>query len=239
MINHTERWEEIVCDFLSERRGQENDPLSISVGDSLFSFRAYADAFYIPIIRPETERLLSYLIAESKPKRILEVGTAIGYSTLMMHRALPSASIDTIEIDPALSRRASHILENNVDSSRIRFIIGDATDPSLPVYQCDAHYDFVFLDAAKGKYQEIWNAIEPSLKDGCIVFHDNASYATSSIHDEQSRSNKRYETIEKRMHEYVNHRLESNRHPSIFLDWEDGILLTKYHRYERSITDIR
>lgn len=222
------------CNMQNEKA--EDDAPMIPVGNSLLSYRSYAEAFYVPIVRPKTERLLLALVRSIAPKRILEIGTGIGYSTLQMHLASPASVIDTIEIDPALTNRAKELLERyygaekrDKQASHIHFFTGDATDPETALYAKAQRYDFVFLDAAKGQYMAMWEALQSHLADDAILFQDNVSYDVAGEHATRSRTRKRYATIEKRMEDYVRYQA-SIADEVLRFAMEDGILLSRMRR---------
>jgi len=133
----------------------------------------YARSNYIPIIQPETAALLKVLVKIHKPSRILEAGTAIGYSSIIMARANSEAVIDTIEINEEYAKIAEKNIIGMGLGERVRIIVGDA----LEVMQClSTPYDMIFLDAAKGQYVEYLPEVLRLLKPGGILISDNILY---------------------------------------------------------------
>ncbi|OEH84604.1 hypothetical protein BHU72_08905 [Desulfuribacillus stibiiarsenatis] len=128
----------------------------------------------IPIIYPETGYFLELLCKIQQPKRILEVGTAVGYSALWMLDAT-NAVIDTIEIDSERVKRAQQLFEENHYANRIKVHEGDAIDV-LPILAQDMQYDFVFIDAAKGQYVKYFDVIDQMTSKGAIVVTDNVFF---------------------------------------------------------------
>jgi predicted O-methyltransferase YrrM len=140
----------------------------------LKELEAYAAEHHVPIIQPETASLLNVLGRLKKPSRILEVGTAIGYSAITMSRFLePGGRIDTIE----LNERSADIAEANIKRAGLEKVInlirGDAHD----VLQClERQYDMIFLDAAKGQYPEFMpDCLRLLSREGLLVT-DNVLY---------------------------------------------------------------
>ena len=127
----------------------------------------YARLHHIPIIQPESAALLKLLVKLHKPQKILEAGTAIGYSACIMSVAMDKPGIiDTIEIDEKLVDMAKKNIKTMCYDNCIRVIWGDA----LEVMEClNSTYDMIFLDAAKGQYIEYLNHALRLLRPGGLV----------------------------------------------------------------------
>lgn len=152
--------------FLSDMLKQSN-PL-------LEEMESYARDNHIPIIQPESARLLRIMCTISKPKRILEIGTAIGYSAIILAGAMDDTSIvDTIEIDEEMAGMAKSYIKRAGFEKTIRILQGDAAE----VLQCiNTPYDFIFLDAAKGQYLEFLPSCLRLLNTSGIFITDNVLY---------------------------------------------------------------
>lgn len=140
----------------------------------LKDMEAYAEENHVPIIPPETAALLKVLINLNNPVRILEVGTAIGYSAIIMAREMDKQGIiDTIEINEDMAEKARMNIKNMGFSNKIRILIGDASD----VLKClSSSYDMIFIDAAKGQYTEYFKEAMRLLKNGGLLISDNVLY---------------------------------------------------------------
>lgn len=127
----------------------------------------------VPIIKDEGLDKLLEVISEIKPHRILEIGTAIGYSSIMM--ALNSDSfIDTIERNKKMYEIAiSNISKYNL-SSRINVYWADALN--IDINLLNKEYDMIFIDGAKAQYRKFFLKFAPLLKKGGIIFTDNLSF---------------------------------------------------------------
>ena len=124
---------------------QHSDPL-------LNEMEEYAAKNHVPIIQPESASLLNVLCNISKPKRILEIGTAIGYSSIILSKSMHNNGIvDTIEVDENMAQKAMTYIERAGFERKIRILQGDAAEVLLCL---STPYDFIFLDAAKGQYIE-------------------------------------------------------------------------------------
>lgn len=137
-------------------------------------YEARARAEYIPIIRPESLKLLLDAAKKTKCRRILEIGTAIGFSTAWL-AVETGAVIDTIEKDEARLERAREFWKSIDIEDRINSYQGNA-DELVPALAEENKYDFVFIDAAKSRYSDYLDAVYPSLEKGGIVFADNVYY---------------------------------------------------------------
>jgi len=134
---------------------------------------------YLPIIGRVKGKILVEVIREIKPKRILEVGTLVGYSTIMMAKELESdAEIITLEIDEDQAELAKENVRKAEVKPSIRVLVGDALD-SIP--KLDGIFDMVFIDADKSEYLDYLRLIEGNLHIGSVVIADNANISTPTM----------------------------------------------------------
>jgi predicted O-methyltransferase YrrM len=132
---------------------------------------ALAEREHVPIVHWETGRFLATLVRGLGTPRVLEVGTAIGYSTLHMAEALDEGGeIVTLEIDPRRVEQASGFLEQAGVADPVRIVEGDANET---IGALDGAFDFLFLDAAKDQYRDYLTAAEPKLKTRALLVVDN------------------------------------------------------------------
>ena len=154
----------------------------------------------VPIIRKETANFLQAMVAAKQPKRILEVGTAVGYSALLMAQVMPEGTdIITIEkYEPRIPVARRHFEEAGL-SDRITLLEGDAGEI---LKKLEGPFDFIFMDAAKGQYIHWLPMILRLLSDGGILFSDNVLQDGDVV---QSRYavERRDRTIHARMREYL------------------------------------
>jgi predicted O-methyltransferase YrrM len=125
----------------------------------------------IPIVVPQTGALLHVLALASGARRIVEVGTAIGVSTLYLARALPpDGEIVSFEIDPVRHEAARRYLEKAGVAERADLRLEDANE-GLP--QLDGAFDMAFIDGVKAQYGGYYDAIVPLLRPGGVLAVDN------------------------------------------------------------------
>ena len=175
---------------------------SLENGDSplVREIAAEAVASRVPIIRKETASLLKTLVAMKQPARILEVGTAVGYSALLMAENMPAdCHITTIE---KFAKRVPIARENFRRAGmedRITLIEGDA---ALVLRRLEGPYDFIFMDAAKGQYIHFLRDVMRLLPVGGVLVSDNV-LQDGNILESRFAVERRDRTIHSRMREYL------------------------------------
>ena len=170
----------------------------------------------VPIISKEIREYLKFIIRTNKNiKNILEVGTATGYSGIIMLEEIQdrNGSLTTIEID----ENRFKIAQSNFEKSNlkgIKQIFGDATEE---IEKLNKNFDFVFIDAAKGQYKKFFEDSYKLLNQGGIVFIDNILFR-GYLYKE---SPKRFKTIVKRLDEFINYLYEN--FDFVLLPISDGV----------------
>ena len=189
----------------------------------LTEMREYAAKHHVPIIRENETKILLAAVSQCKPKRILEIGTAIGYSALLMLSAAEaSAQLTTLELSAERAAVARGFWQKSAQQDKIELIEGDA-GTILPHLQYK--YDFVFIDAAKGQYIDYWYKIQSLLLPQAIVVTDNVLFR--GYLEDNAIVPRRFRTITKRLKEYI-HIIEhdSNYDTHIYRDG-DGLAVTR------------
>ncbi len=155
---------------------------------------------YVPIIRKEMQSFLKLLLAMQKPKRILEVGTAVGFSAILMAEYDPEAcEITTIENYEKRIPIAKENFKRAGKEDQITLIEGDAAEV---LKQLSEPYDMIFMDAAKGQYIHFMPDILRLLKTGGVLVSDNV-LQDGDIIESHFAVIRRNRTIYKRMREYL------------------------------------
>jgi len=141
----------------------------------LVEIEAYADRHRVPIIGPAVARLLSFLVQTGGAKRIFEMGSAIGYSTIWLARAAgPQAEIFYTDGDPENARRAQDYFRRAGVAKRIRVQTGDALDL---LKKSSGKFDAIFIDVNKHQYPEALRVALPKLKKGGLILTDNTLWS--------------------------------------------------------------
>ncbi len=140
-----------------------------------------AERHFLPIIGQERGRILAELARRFKPKRVLEVGTLVGYSTILIGKELDGdAEIVTIEIDEAEAEWAKRNVRDAEINPKVRVLIGDALHV---IPRLEGEFDMVFLDADKSDYLDHLGLIEAHVHKGSVVIADNAGAYAYSMRD--------------------------------------------------------
>lgn len=140
--------------------------------DLLEEIEGYAKAHYVPIMAREGIETFIGLLALQKPKKILEIGSAIGYSAIRMAQAFPDATITTVERDTDRFQKAVEYIEAATLRDRIQIIEADALELDVNSH-LEGAYDALFIDAAKGQYKRFFEKYAPYVVPGGVVYCDN------------------------------------------------------------------
>lgn len=132
----------------------------------------YAKENMIPIVREQTSKVLVELCKNKNPKNILEIGTAIGYSGILMLSAT-DASLTTIEKNPERAQISIENFKKYGYSNRVDLKLGDALEELQKLALNPEKFDFIFLDGPKGQYFRYYPYLKQMLTVGGIIFADN------------------------------------------------------------------
>lgn len=132
---------------------------------------SYAQEHHVSIVEEEVANFLTVLTAIKKPKKILEIGTGLGYSTISMAKSLPEgAEILSIELLPGRKEKAQEFIKKTPYWEKIKLLCGDGREI---INQLDDKFDLVFLDAAKGQYPKFFDKFDQLLQEDGIIIADN------------------------------------------------------------------
>lgn len=189
---------------------------------NLNRIKDYANKNNVPIIFPEVEQFIRVLLKISIVKNILEIGSAIGYSSLVMAESTPSnVRITTIEKRKDMYKIAKENINQSKYKDKVKIIEGDARDV---IPELEEKYDFIFLDAAKGHYLEFFNDCTKKLNDEGIIVSDNVLYKGMIASDELVIRRKK--TIVKRMRNYLEYISDLDGYITSVLPLGDGVSIT-------------
>ena len=204
--------------------------LSLETGQGQLCDRIEQEALAarVPIIRRETAALLKTLVAAKAPRAILEIGTAVGYSALLMARVMPAdCRITTIE---KYEKRIPVARENfrlAGEEERITLLEGDA-DEILERLK-GSYFDFVFMDAAKGQYLACLPKLMELMPPGALLVSDNV-LQDGDIVQSRFAVERRNRTIHARMREYLYELKHNSALETSILPVGDGVALSVRRR---------
>lgn len=186
------------------------------------AIKAKAIEEHIPIIMDDTLGVVAKILEQAKPKRILEIGTAIGYSAIRFSKYLQKGGIiDTIERDEERAKEAAKNIKDLKLEEQIHVFVGDALE-ILPTMQ--ETYDIVFIDAAKGKYPIFLEQALRMLENNGIIIADNVLYKGYVMSDYNKHKQR---TAVRGLREFLK-KLEENKNlQTEILNIGDGIAISK------------
>lgn len=189
----------------------------------LYELEKRAAETNVPIIRPQMQSLLTFLLKLAKPKRILEVGTAIGFSALLMNYYGPEdCHITTIEKYEKRIPIARKNFKAAGKEHAITLLEGDAMDILKTL---EGTYDFIFMDAAKGQYIHFMSEILRLLADGGLLVSDNV-LQDGEIVESRYAITRRNRTIHSRMRDYLYELKHHDQLETVILPVGDGVTLS-------------
>ena len=189
----------------------------------LDELEAFAKRTQVPVIRKEMQSLIRTLLVMNKPKRILEVGTAIGFSALFMSEFMPEdGSITTIEKYEKRIPLARENFKRFHKEDRITLLEGDAGEI---LKELDGTFDFIFMDAAKGQYIHFLPDVLRLLSPSGVLLSDNV-LQDGNIIESKYAVTRRDRTIHKRMREYLYTLKNHEQLETAILTLGDGVALS-------------
>lgn len=180
----------------------------------------------IPIIRPSMQKLLKVLIRSSRPGSILEVGTALGFSAILMAGCAPcDCKITTIEKYEKRIPAAKENFKRAGLEERIEFMEGDAADVLEELADSGRKYDLIFMDAAKGQYLNFLENVLRLLNEGGMLVSDNV-LREGDIIESRFAVTRRNRTIHARMREYLYALTHDEGLETVILPVGDGVTVS-------------
>lgn len=190
--------------------------------DLLSELREYAEENHVPIIEEECEEFYNFLINTTKPKKILELGTAIGYSAISFSMNESVERLVTVEINEDMVKIAKENIKKSGLEDKIEIVHSDAYEYLV---ESNDTFDFIFIDAAKGQYEKYFEeAIKLLNRDGIIVC-DNVLFRGMIANQELVK--RRKITIVKRLRKFLKDIKDDDRFYSSIVPIGDGALLIR------------
>ena len=202
--------------------------------EEMAEMRQYNEENGVPLILKETESFLSFILELTQPQRILEIGTAYGYSALFFAKKLPAAHITTIERSSRMIQVADSMFEDHPEGSRIEMLTGDA-DVILDQLAEEAEsggtgrrYDMVFIDAGKSHYRDFFDKALKLVNPGALIICDNILMHGWTV-DRTYEGARRHRTNVKYMRQFIEYINGREDLTVSLLSSGDGLAVIRLH----------
>ena len=175
---------------------------------------------HVPIIMDDSLEVIKEILIKENPKRILEIGTAVGYSASQFAKYAKDAIIDTIELNEQRYNEAKENVKKIGIEDRINIYLGNAVE-ILPTLKKE--YDVIFIDANKGKYPVFLQEAIRLSKTGSIIIADNILYKGYVMSD---YNNHKQRTAVRHLREYIKETTENEKLETKILEVGDGLAIS-------------
>lgn len=190
----------------------------------ILKIEQYAHAFEVPIMELEGIECLLQILRLIQPKRILEIGTAIGYSAIRMAKTLPNTNIVTIERDEKRYEKALYYMEKTGTKNQITALLGDALE-IFPTLSHEESFDVIFIDAAKGQNKQFFTQYETLLSNNGVIITDNVLFKGLVVKTDIASRNLR--ALVRKIKSYNEWLAQHPAYDTVFLSVGDGIAISK------------
>lgn len=197
--------------------------LSITKDSRLLELEKYAKENRVPIIEAEVSKFLTLIVSLQKPKKILELGTAIGYSSIIMNLAYSDAEIITLEKNLKMVEIAKKNIMDFDFSHSIDVVQCDAYEYLL---DCEEKFDMIFIDAAKGQYLKYFKESMNLINDKGIIVCDNVLFKGMVCDEEALTKRHRKITIVKRLNEFLEYISNLEEYRTSIIPIDDGMSIS-------------
>lgn len=214
--------------IIDERLSVFIDALEWNLPESLVELEQEALREQVPIIRRPMQSFLGFMLRLLRPENVLEIGTAVGFSSILMSEYISeTAKITTIEKVPSRIRDAKKNIKKHKKMDKITLLEGDAAEVLKELASQGMQFDLVFMDAAKGQYMNFLPDILKMLPSNGILITDNVLQDGDVI---QSRFavTRRDRTIHGRMRDYLYSLTHSSQLDTVILPVGDGITVSRH-----------
>ncbi len=192
--------------------------------DFFLEMELYANENKVPIMEISGMEAMIQFLRIKQPKKILEIGTAIGYSALRMAHALPKTEIVTIERDEERAQLAQGYFQQFDHNGQIHFLKGDALEMEELVMQ-QGPYDAIFIDAAKGQYKKFFELYSRFVHEQGIIITDNVLF--KGLVAQEVIEHKRTEQLVKKIKAFNEWLMSQPDYYTIILPVGDGVAISQ------------
>lgn len=199
----------------------------MNLDEFLASIKERAIEKHVPILLDKSLEFISFILKLKKPEKILEIGTAVGYSAISFVQAVDgNVNVKTIERNEKRYNEAINNIKEAGLEENIEVVLADATE-YLPNLHEDNKYDIVFIDAAKGQYLKFLENGIRLAKDGGIIIADNVLFKGRVMSDYNEH---KHRTAVNRLRDYISLINSDERLDSVILEIGDGIAVSIVHK---------
>ena len=192
----------------------------------------YAEANNVPIIEHDSIEFIRKYIKLNKVKSVLELGTAIGYSAILMAECDKSVEVTTIERDEKRYREAvKNVTECGLDN-QINIVFNDALEVNLAGHK----YDLIFIDAAKGQYIKFFEKFENYLNPGGIIITDNLKFH-GLVENKEGIESRNVRGLVNKIEKYIDFLKQNEDYVTKFYDIGDGISVS-FRKNDENVKNI-
>ena len=178
----------------------------------------YAEANNVPIIEDDSIKFINKYIELNNVKSILEIGTAIGYSAMLMASTSEDVEVTTIERDDKKYREAVKNINRAGLDKRIEIVFNDALDVNLAGHS----YDLIFIDAAKGQYIKFFEKFEHYLNPGGVIISDNLKFH-GLVKEKDRNESRNVRQLVGKIEKYIEFLKGNDKYITKFYDIGDGL----------------
>ncbi len=208
-----------------EKVREFSDSFFMPLSEELGIIRMEAEHERIPIILKETESFICQLLRMQRPLKILEIGTAIGYSSMIFSSICKDAKIYTCDVDDELITRAKENFRRLNYHNIYPYICDGGELIEMLLEKGENNFDFAFIDGAKSHYLRFYKAMKPLMKKGGIVLSDNI-YMNGLTVGSSVDKKRRHRTNIRHMHEFINYLMKEDECSTGLFSVGDGVALT-------------
>nr|WP_249305923.1 O-methyltransferase [Lederbergia citrea] len=191
----------------------------------------FAKEHRVPIMEPTGIETMLQIMKIQAPKRILEIGTAIGYSALRMVDAIPGSIVVTMELDEERVGQAQNNIKQFGMENRVTVLHGNALDLYKEAAE-NGPYDAIFIDAAKGQYVKFFELYERLLSNKGCIYSDNVLFKGLVAMD-NSEENKRRASVAEKLKVYNQWLMDNKSFDTVIIPAGDGLAISRKRNGEK------
>ena len=198
------------------------------MNEVILDMERYAEANNVPIIEKESIEFINKYIKLNDVKKVLEIGTAIGYSAIMMAKEKEDLEIITIEKDDKRYREAIKNIKACELDQQIEVVFNDALETNFSGYK----FDLIFIDAAKGQYIKYFDKFKYYLSEGGAIITDNLKFH-GLVENKDMIESKNVQGIVDKIEKYIDYLKDNDEFVTKFFDVGDGLSVSYKNTNEK------